>query len=131
MSIFSAIIESQCFFLECPKSTHGKNAKLTFFVIKGALISWCSRRLVSLCEIVSINFQEHFRIRNSIILVFLVLPIEKLSQIKLFLTLSMLQYSQIPEILKTAARSTFGRNIPWKISIFSEQKMILKNALSF
>ena len=26
-------------FLECPKSVHGKNAKFTFFVIKGTLFS--------------------------------------------------------------------------------------------
>ena len=67
--------------LECPKSVCGKTAKFTFFVIKGALFSWWMwnfpRRFVSLWEIVSIDFQEHFTNRNSIISVFLVLSIER------------------------------------------------------
>ena len=38
------------------------------------------------------------------------------------LALSMLQYSQIPDFSKTTTRSTFGRNIPWKISDFFTTK---------
>ena len=51
---------------------------------------------------------------------FLVLATE--SPIELFLALKMLQYSQILEFLKTAARSIFGRDIPWKISDFFQNK---------
>ena len=34
----------------------------------------------------------------------------------------MLQYSQMPEFLKTAARSTFERNNPWKMRAFFRTK---------
>ena len=41
----------------------------------------------------------------------------------------MLQYSQIPEFLKPAARSTFGRNIPWKMSGFFRTKTGFKKCI--
>ena len=40
----------------------------------------------------------------------------------------MLQYSQIPEFLKTT-RSTFGRDIPWKVSDFFRTKNDLKKCI--
>ena len=41
----------------------------------------------------------------------------------------MLQYSQIPEFLDTAARSTFGRNIQWKMSDFFRTKSGFKKCI--
>ena len=41
----------------------------------------------------------------------------------------MLQYSQIPEFLKTATRSTFGRDIPWKMSDFFRTKNGFKKCI--
>ena len=41
----------------------------------------------------------------------------------------MLQYSQIPEFLKTVTRSTFERNIPWKMSGFFRTKNGFKQCI--
>ena len=41
----------------------------------------------------------------------------------------MLQYSQIPEFLKIAVRSTFGKNIPWKMSDFFRTKNDFKKCI--
>ena len=46
-----------------------------------------------------------------------------------FWALSMLQYSQIPKFLKTAARYTFGKNIPWKMSDFFRTKNGFKKCI--
>ena len=73
------------------------------------------------------KLQEHFRNRNSIISVSLVLPIERSHWP--FLALSLLQYSQIPEFLKIAAKSTFGRNIPWKIIDFFRRENGFKKCI--
>ena len=79
--IVVTIIFMPVIFLECHKSAHRKNTKFTFFIIKKCIIFLMHvkylRRLVSLCEIVSINFQEHFRNRSSIIFFFLVVSIER------------------------------------------------------
>ena len=41
----------------------------------------------------------------------------------------MLQYSQIPEFLKTVARGTLGRNIPWKMREFFRTKNGFKKCI--
>ena len=41
----------------------------------------------------------------------------------------MLQYLQIPEVLKTAAGSTFGGNIPWKMNDFFRTKNGFKKCI--
>ena len=74
-------IKSLCNFIEAALR-HGcpwKKCKIYFFIKKAALKKK-EKNLINackLCEIKSINFQENFMNRNSIISVFLVLPIER------------------------------------------------------
>ena len=58
-------------------------------------------------------------------------PLKSLPRLGLssFLALSMLQYSQITKSLKTAARSTFARNIPWKVRDFFRTKNGFKKCI--
>ena len=78
---FTLSLEDTSVFFSVSQKCSWKKSKIYIFCHKRRIIFLIHvtfpRTLVSLCEIASINFQEHFRNRNSIISVFLVLSIER------------------------------------------------------